>query len=61
MPHLPVLAKSATFVASIGTNASVHADLAPAQYQGASIGIPITTSSATQAKVKVTFQYGVRE
>jgi hypothetical protein len=55
--HLPVLAKSATYVNSIGLTASVHADFGSGTYQGASIGIPITTVSATQAKTKVTFQY----
>jgi hypothetical protein len=55
--HLPVLAKSATYVASIGKTAGVHADFGSGLYQGAAIGIPITTVSATQAKVKVSFQY----
>jgi hypothetical protein len=55
--HLPVLAKSATYVASIGTAASVHADFGSGLYQGAPIGIPITTVSASQAKVNVAFRY----
>ncbi|HKE64881.1 MAG TPA: hypothetical protein VKB59_09575 [Micromonosporaceae bacterium] len=55
--HLPVLAKSATYVKSIGSTAPVHADFGSGQYQGAPIGIPITTVSATQAKTRVTFQY----
>jgi hypothetical protein len=55
--HLPVLTESATYVASIGKTAGVHADFGSGLYQGAPIGIPITTVSATQAKVKVTFQY----
>jgi hypothetical protein len=55
--HLPVLAKSATYVTSIGSTAGVHADFGSGLYQGAPIGIPITTVSATQTKVKVTFQY----
>jgi hypothetical protein len=55
--HLPVLAKSATYVKSIGLTAPVHADFGSGTYQGAPIGIPITTVSATQAKTKVTFQY----
>ena len=55
--HLPVLAASATYVASIGTGAGVHADFGSGLYQGAPIGIPITTVPATQPKVTVTFQY----
>jgi len=55
--HLPVLAKSATYVASIGAAASVHADFGSGLYQGAPIGIPITTVSASQAKVKIIFRY----
>ena len=57
MSHLPVLAKSATYVASIGKTAGVHADFGSGLYQGAAIGIPITTVSATQSKVKVSFRY----
>jgi hypothetical protein len=56
--HLPILSKSATYVASIGTGAGVHADFGSGEYQGAPIGIPITTVSASQANVKVTFRYG---
>jgi hypothetical protein len=55
--RLPVLAKSATYVSSIGASATVHADFGSGLYQGAPIGIPITTVSATQAKTRVTFQY----
>ncbi len=55
--HSPVLANSAALVASIGTGAAVHADFGSGLYQGAPIGIPVTTVSATQTKVKVTFEY----
>src|SRR5262245_25414948 len=55
--RLPVLAKSETYVSSIGASATVHADFGSGLYQGAPIGIPITTVSAAQAKTPVTFQY----
>jgi hypothetical protein len=54
---LPVLAKSAAYVASIGTDRGVHPDFGAGLYQGSPIGIPITTVPAGQAGVKVTFEY----
>jgi hypothetical protein len=53
----PVLADSAALVASIGAAAKVHADFGSGLYEGAPIGIPVTTVGAHQPKVKVTFQY----
>ncbi len=53
----PVLANSAALVAGIGTASPVHADFGSGLYQGAPIGIPVTTVSAAQTKVKVTFEY----
>jgi hypothetical protein len=55
--HLPVLAGSAAYVASIGTTAHVHPDFGSGLWQGGPIGIPITTIPAGQPRVKVTFQY----
>jgi hypothetical protein len=55
--HAPVLANSAALVAAIGAGAPVHADFGSGLYQGAPIGIPVTTVSGTQPKVKVTFGY----
>ncbi len=54
---LPVAAKSATYVKSIGIGSPVHADFGSGLWDGAPIGIPITTVPAGQAKVKVSFQY----
>lgn len=56
--HLPVLAKSSTYVSSIGRSAPVHADFGSGTWEGAPIGIPITTVSGSQPKVRVSFQYG---
>ena len=55
--RLPVAANSAALVASIGTGAAVHADFGSGTWQGAPIGIPITTVPAGQAGVAVSFQY----
>jgi hypothetical protein len=54
---LPVLANSATLVASIGTAAAVHADFGSGTWDGGPIGIPITTVPSGQATVPVSFQY----
>ncbi len=54
---LPVAAKSATYVKSIGLGSPVHADFGSGLWDGAPIGIPITTVPAGQSKVKVSFQY----
>jgi hypothetical protein len=55
--HLPLLAKSATYVKSIGAGSPVHADFGSGTWDGGPIGIPITTVPAGQAKVSVSFQY----
>jgi len=55
--HLPVAKQSATYVKSIGASAPVHADFGSGTWDGAPIGIPITTVTSTQKKVAVTFQY----
>jgi len=56
--HLPLLAKSAAYVKSIGLSSAVHADFGSGTWDGGPIGIPITTVPAGQAKVAVSFQYG---
>jgi hypothetical protein len=55
--HQPVNRRSAAYVKSIGPGSPVHADFGSGLYQGAPIGIPITTIPAGQPKVHVTFQY----
>jgi hypothetical protein len=55
--HLPVLANSVAYVSSIGTSASVHPDFGAGNYDGGTIGIPVTTVAAGQPGVKVTFYY----
>lgn len=55
--RLPVLGDSARYVASIGTARGVHADFGSGNYEGAPIGIPITTVPAGQAAVTVSFEY----
>ena len=55
--RLPVLANSATLVASIGASAAVHADFGSGSWDGGPIGIPVTTVPAGQAAVPVSFQY----
>jgi hypothetical protein len=55
--RLPVLPNSAALVASIGATRAVHADFGGGLYEGAPIGIPVTTVGAGQATVSVTFQY----
>ncbi len=54
---LPVLADSARYVASIGTGRAVHADFGSGNYDGAPIGIPITTVPAGQPGITVSFEY----
>src|SRR3954449_8493381 len=54
---LPRAADSDTLVASIGLNASVHADFGEGLYDGGPIGIPYTTVGKGQRKVPVSFDY----
>jgi hypothetical protein len=54
---LPLVANSAAIVRSIGTGGSVHADFGSGVYEGAPIGIPVTTVSHSQKKVHVSFDY----
>jgi hypothetical protein len=54
---LPVHARSATWVSSIGPSASLKADFGSGLWDGGPIGIPYTTVAGSQAKVPVTFSY----
>ena len=52
---LPVAARSAQYVASIGATAGLKADFGSGLYQGAPIGIPFVTVPASQANVAIHF------
>ena len=54
---LPVVAKSATYIASEGATAGLKADFGSGLWDGGPIGIPYTTVPGTQAKVAMTFDY----
>jgi hypothetical protein len=54
---LPVLAQSATWVASIGPTAGLKADFGSGMWDGGPIGIPYTTVPGTQPRVPVSFGY----
>jgi hypothetical protein len=54
---LPLLPNSAAIVRGIGADGSVHADFGSGLYDGAPIGIPVTTVSRKQKKVRVSFDY----
>jgi len=54
---LPVHPNSDAFVASIGADATMHPDFGSGLWEGAPIGIPVTTVPAGQAKVAVRFEY----
>jgi hypothetical protein len=55
--RLPVAANSAAIVRSIGLGDHLHADFGSGHYAGAPIGIPYTTVSGHQKRVKVRFEY----
>jgi hypothetical protein len=55
--RLPVASNSRTLISSIGNGAGVHADFGSGLYEGRPIGIPYTTVSKRQRKVRVTFDY----
>ena len=55
--QLPVAANSATYVSTIGTTATVHADFGSGLYNNAPIGIPFITVPGTQTKYPATFLY----
>jgi hypothetical protein len=54
---LAVAANSARVVRSIGLGAGVHADFGSGIWEGGPIGIPFTTVSRRQRKVRVSFDY----
>jgi hypothetical protein len=54
---LPLVKNSAAIVNAIGAGGSVHPDFGSGQYNGAPIGIPYTTVSRKQKRVRVSFDY----
>ncbi|MFB9238314.1 hypothetical protein ACFFWC_22615 [Plantactinospora siamensis] len=54
---LPVHARSAGFVSSVGAGGAVHADFGSGEWDGAPIGIPVTVVPPGQPKVPVSFEY----
>src|SRR3954447_18132519 len=55
--NLPPVRNSAAIVDAIGARGSVHPDFGSGLYGGAPIGIPYTTVSKSQKKVRVAFEY----
>src|SRR5216684_1024143 len=55
--QLPLDASSATYVATIGSGTTLHADFGSGTYNGGPIGIPYITVPGTQAKYPATFLY----
>ncbi|MEV4533907.1 hypothetical protein AB0J82_08760 [Asanoa sp. NPDC049518] len=55
--RLPVHARSAAMVASIGASSAMHPDFGSGTWEGAPIGIPVTTVPAGQKKIPVEFEY----
>jgi hypothetical protein len=55
--NLPVASNSSTLVRTIGSDNGVHADFGSGNYGGGPIGIPYTTVSSHQPKVRVKFDY----
>ena len=54
---LPVLANSDAMVRGIGAGDTLHPDFGSGTYEGRPIGIPFTTVSKKQKRVKVSFEY----
>jgi hypothetical protein len=54
---LPLHARSAEIVRSIGLDGHVHPDFGSGLYEGAPIGIPFVTVPRGQARVPVSFEY----
>ncbi|GAA1961375.1 hypothetical protein GCM10009838_17440 [Catenulispora subtropica] len=55
--HLPVSARSAAYIASIGSAQHVHADFGAGLWDGGPIGIPITLVPNGTPSAHVTFDY----
>jgi hypothetical protein len=53
----PLHPRSDAIVRSIGVGEGVHADFGSGRYQGRPIGIPYTTVSKRQKRVRVSFEY----
>jgi hypothetical protein len=54
----PVHPDSAAIVRSIGVDEGLHPDFGSGRYEGRPIGIPYTTVSRRQKRVRVSFEYG---
>lgn len=55
--NLPLDSNSATYVSTIGANASAHADFGSGLWDGGPIGIPFVVVSNSQPLVSVSFDY----
>lgn len=55
--RLPVSARSAAYVNSIGWQKELHADFGSGTWEGAPLGIPITSVPAGSPSMKVSFDY----
>src|SRR3989442_5959736 len=55
--QLPLDPNSATYVATIGSGTTLHADFGAGLYNGGPIGIPYITVPGTQTKYPATFLY----
>ena len=55
--HLPVDARSADYIATIGTDVGLHPDFGSGTWEGGPIGIPFTVVAGTQVLVPVSFEY----
>jgi hypothetical protein len=55
--RLPVQASSAAYVATMGTGTKLHPDFGAGQWDGGTIGIPITYAPPGTARVPVSFDY----
>src|SRR5882724_998016 len=55
--QLPIDASSATYVATIGSGTTLHADFGSGTYNGSPIGIPFVTVPGNQTKYSSTFLY----
>src|SRR5260370_32040380 len=56
--QLPLDASSATYVATIGSGTTLHADFGSGTYNGGPIRISVLTFPPTQTKYPPTFLYG---
>lgn len=55
--HLPTVADSLAFVATIGASKTVHPDFGSGAWAGGPIGIPYVTVPGSQPKVPIRFDY----